>query len=111
MPLEIAALIALPGTHVTCPECHAQVATLVKAWRQGFNPGLNTLRFEPGMFPKHGSAHCPKCGGSYAETDTAKHPDGTTSMQMLLHTDYGWLPKPPPDAPPPKKRPVIRLPR
>lgn len=96
--------IAIEGAHITCPECGAAIGTLRKTIRQNFTFGLDAIRFEPHQGPINGQAICNVCHASWAEMDIT-----LSGSQMLVHTCFGWLPRPPPNVKPPE-RPPIRTP-
>jgi len=100
--IDQATLIAGEGCILTCPECRARIGTLVKPLYQQMTFGLDAIRFFAGQKPRQGSAHCNQCGGCYAELDSTPR-----SQTMLIHTDHGWIPKPPPNVKPPP-RPTMR---
>jgi len=104
--IRIANLIALPGALVQCPQCSAQIGTLTKPWYQEQNPGLDTIRFERGQYPKNMKAQCRGCGASYAEVDTLVRDGEARSLKMLLFVNGQWLPRPPPNVPEPPRLPI-----
>lgn len=107
MILASAEQIAGPGAHITCPQCHKRIGTLTRTLYQGHTFGLDAIRFVAGQYPAGGAAACRKCGASYAEQDVTVSPKGGRSSKMLVHTEYGWLPHPPPNVPPPPRKPIV----
>lgn len=99
--MERADLIALPGAVLTCPQCHARVGSLTMPLYQLHTFPANAIKFEPGQEPAHGQAGCRRCGASYAEVNYTK-----SGQTMVIHTEFGWLPKAPGDAPAPKRAPI-----
>lgn len=97
--------IAMEGAVITCPECNARIGTLIRTLYQGFTFGLDAIRFERGQEPLNGAATCRVCWASYAEQDVLIR-DGKQRATMLVHTDHGWLPKPPPNIPAPPRPPI-----
>lgn len=97
--------LAIEGTQILCPECKARIGVLRKTLYQGWTFGLDAIRFEHGQEPKNGQAQCRQCRASYAEWDLHLK-DGKRTRTMLVHTDRGWLPKPPPNAPAPPRTPI-----
>lgn len=106
--MEISQIVAIAGAHITCPHCHAAIGVLRSTLYQGWTFGLDAVRFESGQEPTDGQATCRVCGSSYAEIDLHSTPDGTVRT-TLLHTARGWLPKPPPNAPAPARKPIRRV--
>ena len=101
-----ASLIALPGTIITCPGCQARIGTLRKALYQQWTFGLDAIRFERGQ-ERTDCAQCRVCGASYAEVDVQRNvQSGKVTRTMLIHTDYGWLPRPPPGGAEPPRPPM-----
>ncbi|MGH6738125.1 MAG: hypothetical protein ACREDY_03655 [Bradyrhizobium sp.] len=97
--------IAMEGAVVTCPHCHARIGVLRKTLYQGLTFGLDAIRFERGQEPLNDQAACRVCRASYAEIDTHVV-DGRSKQTMLVHTDHGWLPRAPPNAPEPPRPPL-----
>lgn len=83
-------VVAGAGTIITCPKCRASVATLRKPLYQGWNFGLDILRFEPGQQPdaKLPRAECRKCGEPYSKQSKSLR----TGLRTIIHTQFGWLP-------------------
>ena len=100
------ATIAIEGTVITCPTCHAHIGKLIKTLYAGYAPGLDLIRFEPGQTPRENAAACRKCGSTYMEGDVHVV-DNRRQCDVLLHTGFGWLPRPPANVPPPPRKPIV----
>lgn len=90
MTIQKSTLIADSGCVLTCPRCAAKIGTLRKALHQGWNFGLDIVKFEPGQQPdpKHPLAACRKCGGAYSQSSASV----LHGRQTWIHTPFGWLP-------------------
>jgi hypothetical protein len=88
--VHTAEVVAGAGTIMTCPKCLAAIGSLRKPLYQGWNFGLDIVRFEPGQEPDRlePKAQCRKCGEPYSKM-TATLRDG---RKTWIHTAFGWLP-------------------
>lgn len=98
--MKTAELICMPGAVVTCPECSDEIGVTTEALYQEHTLGFQSIRFKPHQYPSNGQSHCRRCGCGYAEIEMS-----SAGRKMLIHTTFGWLPRPPPNvAPPPRAR-------
>lgn len=103
--MKHATAIAIEGAVLICPECKARIGVLRNSLYQGWTFGLDAISFVEGQQPANNQAQCRCCGASYAEWDR-RFKNGKEVRTMLVHTDRGWLPKPPPNAPAPPRAPL-----
>lgn len=105
MTLAPAHVIALEGAHVVCPNCKATIGSLRKTLYQGWTVGLDAFEFVKGQEPVNDQAACRNCGASYCEHDIRIR-QGRKRAETLIHTSYGWFPRPPPNAPASPRKPI-----
>lgn len=92
MPLQSASIVADSGCVLTCPQCAAKIGTLRKALYQGWNFGLDIVKFEPDQVPGNPpKAECRKCGAAYSQMSASI----AHGRQTWIHTQFGWLPPDP----------------